>query len=134
MDWTGNENSIFKTIGASNHTASERESDDYYATDPRAIEKLRKVYTIPPVVWECACGAGHLSRRLIEYGHDVLSTDLVDRGYGHVNIDFLKEDRLPNTSRGKTVASSPIRLTSMPRSSSNMPLTYCPQDSRQYSS
>ena len=116
MDWTGNENSIFKTIGASNHTAGERESDDYYATDPRAIEKLRKVYTIPPVVWECACGAGHLSRRLIEYGHDVLSTDRL------------------NTSRGKTVASSPIRLTSMPRSSSNMPLTYCPQDSQQYSS
>ena len=101
MDWTGNENSIFKTIGASNHTAGERESDDYYATDPRAIEKLRKVYTIPPVVWECACGAGHLSRRLIEYGHDVLSTDLVDRGYGHVNIDFLKEDRLPEYLQGE---------------------------------
>ena len=32
-DWTGNYNSIFKTLGASNHTDKEREVNDYYATD-----------------------------------------------------------------------------------------------------
>ena len=101
MDWTGNGNSIFKAIGASNHTEGERQSDDFYATDPRAIEKLREVYAIPQVVWECACGAGHLSRQLIADGHDVLSTDLVDRGYGHVGIDFLKEERLPEYLQGE---------------------------------
>ena len=39
-DWTGNKNSIFKTLGASNHTDKERENDDYYATDPIAIDVL----------------------------------------------------------------------------------------------
>lgn len=39
-DWVGNKNSIFKTLGASNHTEKERQSDDYYATDPIAIDVL----------------------------------------------------------------------------------------------
>lgn len=42
-DWTGNNNSIWKTLGASNHTAKERQSDDFYATSPDAIDKLLKV-------------------------------------------------------------------------------------------
>lgn len=100
-DWTGNGNSIFKTLGASNHTDEERQVDDYYATDPTAIDKLAAVFRIPNVVWECACGEGHLSRRLKEMGHDVLSTDLVDRGYGHIGIDFLKEDRLAECLQGE---------------------------------
>lgn len=42
-DWTGDKNSIFKTLGASNHTTKERENDDYYATDPIAIDTLKAV-------------------------------------------------------------------------------------------
>lgn len=30
-DWTGNSNSIWKTLGASNHTDKERQSEDFYA-------------------------------------------------------------------------------------------------------
>jgi hypothetical protein len=30
-DWTGNKNSIYKTLGASNHTEKEREENDFYA-------------------------------------------------------------------------------------------------------
>ena len=43
QDWTGGQNSVYKTIGASNHTNEAREADDYYATDPRAINKLLTV-------------------------------------------------------------------------------------------
>ena len=39
-DWTGNYNSIFKTLGASSHTEKERQPDDFYATDPIAIDLL----------------------------------------------------------------------------------------------
>ena len=39
-DWTGNKNSIYKTLGASSHTDKEREENDFYATDPKAIELL----------------------------------------------------------------------------------------------
>lgn len=43
-DWSGNQNSIYKTLGASNHTEGERQSDDYYATEPKAAELLGKRY------------------------------------------------------------------------------------------
>lgn len=81
-DWTGNRKSTFVTLGASNHTDKERESNDFYATDPIAIDKLVKVIQLPRKIWECACGTGCLSDRLKDFGHDVVSTDLVDRGYG----------------------------------------------------
>ena len=33
------DNKVFSTIGASNHSSSERALHDYYATDPIAVEK-----------------------------------------------------------------------------------------------
>ena len=51
-DWTGNSNSIFKTLGASNHTDSEREQHDYYATEPKAVELLLEQESFCPYVWE----------------------------------------------------------------------------------
>lgn len=57
-DWTGNKNSIFKTLGASNHTDKERQNEDYYATDPIAIDVLLKDggVTFDKPIWECSCG------------------------------------------------------------------------------
>ena len=89
MDWTGNKNSIYTTLGASNHTEADRETNDFYATDPKAIELLLDMEEFSPEIWECACGAGHLSKALENKGYTVYSTDLVDRGYGHGGIDFL---------------------------------------------
>ena len=94
-DWNGNKNSVFKTLGASNHTDKERESLDYYATDPIAIDKLAAAYDIPLCVWECACGQGHLAKRLEEHGHVVLASDLVNRGYGIGSEDFFLQDDFP---------------------------------------
>ena len=39
-DWTGNAKSIFTCNGASNHSEEERQIDDYYATEPKAVELL----------------------------------------------------------------------------------------------
>ena len=50
-DWTGNKNSIFKTLGASNHTDKERQKHDYYATEPRAIELLREAEEFSDHIW-----------------------------------------------------------------------------------
>lgn len=89
-DWTGNYNSIYKTIGASNHTDKERQSEDYYATSPIAIDKLLEVEDFHEKIWEPAVGAGHLAQRLAEKGYDVFASDIVDRGYPDTHIiDFL---------------------------------------------
>lgn len=95
-DWVGNYNSIYKTLGASSHSGGERENNDYYATDPVAIDKLLTVEKPFPTIWECACGEGHLSKRLKEYGYIVISTDLIDRGFSTSGVDFLKQSSLPS--------------------------------------
>lgn len=37
-DWIGNSKSTYVMLGASNHTDKERQNDDYYATDPKALK------------------------------------------------------------------------------------------------
>lgn len=87
-DWTGNGNSVFKAIGASNHTEKERQTEDFYATDPIAAELLLQVEDFSPNIWEPACGQGHLAEVFKRHGYNVRSSDLIDRGYGDVQ-DFL---------------------------------------------
>lgn len=90
MDWRNDPNSVFKIIGASNHTNESRVEHDFYATDPIAIKYLLEHETFSENIWECACGTGNLSLELERYGYNVTSTDLVYRGFGGGQIDFLK--------------------------------------------
>jgi hypothetical protein len=91
-DWTGNKKSTFTTLGASSHSDHERETYDYYATEPRVIKELFSVEDFSNLIWECACGEGHLSEAIKKQGKEVVSTDLIARGYGGCNVDFLKQE------------------------------------------
>lgn len=83
--------SVFRELGASNHSDIERSENDYYATPPIAVELLLEEENFSSTIWECACGGGHISRVLEDNGYMVISTDLYDRGYGdHRNVDFLE--------------------------------------------
>ena len=44
-DWTGDKNSVYKTLGASNHTDKERQSEDFYATEQKAAKLLLELET-----------------------------------------------------------------------------------------
>lgn len=91
-DWTGNQHSIYKTLGASNHTEGGRQSDDYYATEPKAAELLLEQEDFHHTIWECACGEGHLAKVFEQHGHEVIATDLIYRGYGDPEpLDFLQD-------------------------------------------
>lgn len=92
-DWTGNTNSVFKSLGASNHTEEDRQLNDYYATEPKAIEMLLKLESFSNVL-EPACGEGHLSEVLIKNNIHGKSCDLINRGFGDVGVDFLSIDNL----------------------------------------
>jgi hypothetical protein len=87
-DWTGNSVAYAKTLGASSHASYEREKNDYYATEPKAVKLFLEVEKFEGKIWECACGEGSLSEEMKRLGYDVYSSDLVDRGYGEVK-DFL---------------------------------------------
>lgn len=92
-DWTGNKQTTFAMLGASNHTDHDRAERDYYATEPKAVEELLKVETFKGSIWENCCGEGHLSKPMIKAGYAVVSTDLIDRGYGQGGIDFFECDK-----------------------------------------
>lgn len=93
-DWTGNSNSIWKTLGASNHTDKERQNEDYYATDPLAAELLLQIEEIDKnkPIWECAAGEKHLSNIFERHGYKVRSSDLVMRTDGVEQLDFLNQN------------------------------------------
>lgn len=88
-DWTGNKNSVFKTLAASNHAEAERQREDYYATEPFAAELLLQNEQFEGPIWECACGEKHLSNVFENRGGCcVRSSDLIDR-CGNEVYDFL---------------------------------------------
>lgn len=83
-----NKNSAFSTIGATGHGLEERQAEDYYATPSLATKWLCKLEDFADRILEPACGEGHISEVLKSYGYDVVSRDIVDRGYGEI-ADFL---------------------------------------------
>ena len=102
-DWNGNSRAITAQKGLkADHTTKGRENNDFYATDPIAIDILLKDFNVlkyctNKVIWECAAGTGNLSNRLIELGYNVYATDLINRGCENIysGIDFLKCKHLP---------------------------------------
>ena len=92
--WTGDSNSIMKILGSRVNAKEDREENDYYATEPVAVEMLCELEMFSNQIWECACGQGHISKVLEQRGYTVKSTDLIDRGFGDPGIDFLKSTDL----------------------------------------
>lgn len=69
--------------------SEDREKDDFYPTPVPATLALLRGETFGPRIWEPACGDGAISSVLQAAGHDVCSTDLIERGYGTSGVDFL---------------------------------------------
>lgn len=92
-DWTGNSRSCHATLGARNYALEEREVNDYYATEPKALELLldKNEIDFNHNIWECACGELHLSNVLKRRGYNVRNSDKFDRLHNNEIevLDFL---------------------------------------------
>lgn len=110
-DWKGGTNSSFKTIVATNHSPNERETNDYYATEPKAVRLLLEIEKFEGTIWECACGEGHLSEEMLNLGYDVFSSDIVDRKYQNIDLthlDFLESKSItPNFQLDWNIITNP---------------------------
>lgn len=93
-DWIGNSNSVWKTLGASNHTNEERQNEDYYATDPIAAELLLQIEELDKniPIWECSSGENHLANVFKKHGYIVRTSDLVKRTETTEQLDFLSDE------------------------------------------
>lgn len=76
--------------GSVNRASGWRPEDDHYNTPRFASIPFVRAVLLPDLIWEPACGEGAISRVLEEHGHTVISTTLVDRGYGRVGQNFLE--------------------------------------------
>ena len=107
-DWTGNQISSFVCNGASNHSDKERQSDDYYATEPKAVTELLKHESFCKDVWECAVGGGHIAQVLSDNGYIVECSDIIDRGYPETKLmDFLEFD---NSNQKDIITNPPYKF------------------------
>lgn len=66
---------------------------DYFPTPAWATYALVENEKFDGDVWECACGDGSMSRVFEAVGHNVISTDLYERGFGEAGHDFLRANR-----------------------------------------
>lgn len=66
---------------------------DFYPTPAWATYALVDNEKFEGDIWECACGDGAMSRILETTGQRVESSDLYDRGYGDVGVDFRDTNR-----------------------------------------
>ena len=71
-----------------------REKDDFYVTPPKTTRALLDIFPLEGSILEPACGDGRMAEVLKDYypNNEIISTDLIDRGYGQGGIDFLTYD------------------------------------------
>lgn len=77
--------------------------NEFYPTPPEATRALLSVERFDGSIWEPACGEGAIASVLVDAGHKVVATDLVDYSFGISGIDFLKELR----PRAKHIVTNP---------------------------
>jgi hypothetical protein len=74
-------------------TSEGRTEHDFYPTPSHVTEDLLKREKFIGTIWECACGDGAMSKVLEAHTNLVISSDLIDRGFGETGLDFLTSNR-----------------------------------------
>lgn len=83
---------IFTCIAASNHSQEKRQTEDFYATEPLAVQELLDLEKFSETVLEPCVGMGHIAEVLKQNGHKVIAQDIIDRDYPETIIkDFLTQ-------------------------------------------
>jgi hypothetical protein len=80
-----------------------RAAFEFYPTPPEATRALLSVEQFDGPIWEPACDRGAISMVLEAAGHQVVSTDLIQRDYGAGGVDFPS----PTECRAKHIVTNP---------------------------
>lgn len=91
-------------------TTRERVKDDFYATPKNATRAILDKVELKGSILEPSCGNGFISEVLKEYypNSEIVSQDLVDRGYGIGGIDYLNFN--PNRKFDNIITNPPFAL------------------------
>lgn len=69
-----------------------KQKNEYYATHPSVTQDLLSCEQFTSPILEPCCGGGFMAEVIKNRGYEVYATDIIDRGYGTGNIDFLTAD------------------------------------------
>lgn len=69
-----------------------KQKNEYYATHPSVTRDLLRCEQFSSHILEPCCGGGFMAEEIKKAGYTVEATDIIDRGYGKGNIDFLTAD------------------------------------------
>lgn len=90
---------IYRILGSSNHSESERVKDDFYATPKIAVDKLfleleKLNINLPKIIIEPSVGTGSIAIPFLQKGYSIIGFDIIDRGFPNTNIaDWLTVSR-----------------------------------------
>lgn len=90
---------IYRILGSSNHSESERVKDDFYATPKIAVDKLfleleKLKINLPKIIIEPSVGTGSIAIPFCEKGYSIIGFDIIDRGFPNTNVaDWLTVSR-----------------------------------------
>ncbi len=85
-----------RILGSTTFGSEDRQSRDYYATDPQALidfleaTKLNKGFWKGSTFWEPACGDGNLANVLLENNCEVYQSDIYSYNDDHEVLNFLE--------------------------------------------
>lgn len=85
------------------NTRPQRVPHDFYPTPAAATRALLFVEQFTGTIWEPACGNGAISKVLNDHGYTVVSTDLIDRGFGTGGVNFLTQ----KSARAHNIVTNP---------------------------
>ena len=99
---------VFRQLGSTNHSDTERQKEDFYATEPLATVLLCEKEKFSPTVWEPCVGMGHIAEVLKQQGYEVVCSDIVDRGYPKTQImDFLCAETIGGGGNQNDIVTNP---------------------------
>lgn len=86
---------------------SDREQNDFYATEPKATELLLEKGTFNKNILEPCAGKGHMRDVLVSHGYNVTATDLIYRG-----VDDIKQEDVFNIKEfnGDSITNPPYKI------------------------
>lgn len=98
---------------AGNYRRLDSEINDYYATDPMAVELLLQEEKFTHNVWEPAVGGGNIAAVLSKHGYNVKCSDIIDRGYPNTEIinflDLYYDERTKEYQYGDIITNPPYK-------------------------
>lgn len=93
---------VYRILGSSNHSLSDRAADDFYSTPKEAVEAMlgwcsANNVVLPNTIIEPSVGSGSIASVLMSLGHNVCGFDIVDRGFPNTMVcDWLSVYSLPS--------------------------------------